>query len=119
VPFPRGVPALRWALQATAVALLAAGLLLRVMRREARHGLARGSVGLGLWSFVVSVGQGAGMMLVPAVSPACIANLPARELTASGAWLPALGAVIVHGAAMLAASGAAALVAGRLFSPRR
>jgi len=67
-----------------------------------------GHAGMALWAFLMATAHGAGMMLVPALAPLCLANDPAREITASGSWVLALGAVGVHMAAMLAATGIAA-----------
>ena len=47
-------------------------------------------------------------MLVPALLPICTGGAPARQITASGSLLLALAAVAVHGAAMLAVTGAVA-----------
>jgi hypothetical protein len=44
-------------------------------------------------------------MLVPALIPLCMADTPAREITASGSLSLALAAVGVHTAAMLAVTG--------------
>jgi hypothetical protein len=49
--------------------------------------------------------QGAGLMLVPALVPLCLAGSPAREFSASGSLPLALTALGVHTAAMLAATG--------------
>jgi hypothetical protein len=44
-------------------------------------------------------------MLVPALAPLCLADNPAREITASGSLVLALAAVGVHTAAMLVTTG--------------
>jgi hypothetical protein len=67
-----------------------------------------GPAGLALWSFVMATAHGAGMMLLPALVPLCLADSPAREITASGSLGMALAAVGVHTAAMLATIGAIA-----------
>lgn len=64
-----------------------------------------GCAGMALWAFLMATAHGAGVMLVPALVPLCLTNDPAREITASGSWVLALGAVGVHMAAMLAATG--------------
>jgi len=51
-----------------------------------------GRLALGLWSFIVSSAQGAGLMLVPALAPLCLSDAPGREITASGSLLLALAA---------------------------
>jgi hypothetical protein len=45
------------------------------------------------------------MMLVPALVPLCLADSPAREITASGSLILALTVVGIHTAAMLATAG--------------
>jgi len=62
-------------------------------------------IGIALWSFLMATAHGAGMMLVPALVPLCLAGNPAREITASGSLGLALAAVGVHTAAMLATTG--------------
>ena len=111
------------AMDRTALQLLAGGLLIGVAALRflgRRGGAARpracmpaGHAGLALWSFIMSTVHGAGMMLVPALVPLCIANSPAREITASGSLGLALAAVGVHAAAMLAVTGVMAVMAGR------
>ena len=97
---------------------LGSGLLLAVAAIHlAGRRIAPASVGrlaLGLWSFIVSSAHGAGLMLVPALAPLCLSDVPGREITASGSLLLALAAVGVHMAAMLAAVGGIAIGAGRL-----
>jgi hypothetical protein len=61
--------------------------------------------GIALWSFLMATAHGAGLMLVPALVPLCLADGPAREITASGSLLLALAAVGVHTAAMLVTTG--------------
>jgi hypothetical protein len=64
-----------------------------------------GHAGIALWSFLMATAHGAGLMLVPALASMCLANNPAREITASGSLILALGAVGVHTAAMLVTTG--------------
>lgn len=103
-------------LQLPAAALL---VVLAVLHRTGRAGTARaGTAGLALWSFIASSAHGAGMMLVPALVPLCVAATPAREITAGGSWPLVLAAVAVHAGSMFAAAGAMVLAtrrAGRLF----
>ncbi len=77
-------------------------------------------LGLGLGAVLAACAHGAGMMLVPALVPLCLADGPARAITASGSMVLALAAVGVHLAAMLlAAGGVAALVCrGLALHPR-
>lgn len=79
-------------------------------RRRVRIGMQTGLTGLGFWSFLIATGHGAGLMLVPAIIPLCLAATPARELAAEGSL--ALAAVGVHTAAML---GVTAVVATLVF----
>jgi hypothetical protein len=74
-------------------------------RKTKRIRAPAGHAGLALWSFMMSTAHGAGLMLVPAFIPLCMANTPAREITASGSLMLALAAVGVHTAAMLAVTG--------------
>ena len=64
--------------------------------------------------------HGAGLMLVPALASMCLADNPAREITASGSLLLALSAVGVHTAAMMATTGviAAGVCRGVAMHPR-
>ncbi len=75
-------------------------------RHRVRVGMTTGMTGLGLWSFLMATGHGAGLMLVPVVLPLCLAAAPGAELTAAGSLPVALAAVAVHTAAMLAVTGA-------------
>jgi hypothetical protein len=100
---------------------LAGGLLLLVWALHCvgrRIGSApaggRAHLALGLWSFVVSTAHGAGLMLVPALAPLCLSDVPAREIGASGSLWLALAAVGLHMAAMLGVAGAMAVAALRL-----
>ena len=94
-------------LQALAGALLLAVLTLHLSGWRVRA-LPAGTIGLALWSFIVSTAHGAGLMLVPALAPLCLSDSPARAITASGSWTLALAAVTVHAFSMFAAAGAMA-----------
>lgn len=74
-------------------------------RGRVRVGMQTGLAGLLAWSFLMAGAHGAGLMLIPAVLPLCLAASPAREITAGGAWPIALAALAVHTAAMLATIG--------------
>jgi hypothetical protein len=101
-------------LQALAGGLLVVVAMRHLLRRRAMPARAPAKhLGLALWSFMMATGHGAGLMLVPALIPLCIADSPAREITASGSLALALAAVGVHTAAMLAVSGMVATVACR------
>ena len=79
-----------------------------------------GHAGIALWSFLMATAHGAGLMLVPALLPLCLADSPAREITASGSLVPALAAVGIHTAAMLVTTGiiAAGVCRGVAMHPR-
>jgi hypothetical protein len=68
-------------------------------------GARTGRAAIALWSFLMASAHGAGMMLIPALVPLCLADSPAREITASGSLVLALAAVGVHTAAMLLTTG--------------
>jgi hypothetical protein len=74
-----------------------------------RVGMQTGLFGLFLWSFLMANVHGAGLMLVPAVIPLCLAAAPAHELTAAGTVPVALLALGLHTGAMLIAIGAIAI----------
>lgn len=82
-------------------------------RHRVRVGMQTGMWGLALWSFLMASAHGAGLMLIPALVPLCLAATPAKELTAGGSMLTALAAVGVHTAAMLAVTGTIAIIVYR------
>ena len=97
---------------------LAGGVLLLVLawRWTGRRSVAMPAGGLtqaalGLWSFIVSTVQGAGLMLVPALAPLCLSGLPGRAAGSAGAIGLALAAAGLHMAAMLGAAAAVAVAA--------
>jgi len=99
----------RLMLQTAAGALLLVAASLHLRRRAApRVRAPAGHAGIALGSFMTSTAHGAGLMLVPALIPICIGDASARPFDASGPLLLALAAVTVHGAAMLAVTGAIA-----------
>jgi hypothetical protein len=105
--------ALGLAMDRVVLQVIAGGLLVTIAtvhlsgrtHKRVRVRLPAGHVALTLWSFMMSTAHGAGLMLVPALVPLCLADAPAREITASGSLALALAAVGVHAAAMLAVSG--------------
>lgn len=110
-----GIVADRSVLQVLAGTLLAAGVAVHLWQRTRLRAQSlagppgpAGSAGAALWSFGMSTAHGAGLMLVPALAPLCLSDVPAREITASGSLLLALAAVGVHTAAMLVVTGAVA-----------
>lgn len=84
--------------------------LLYASRHRARVGMQTGFAGLVLWSFLMAGAHGAGLMLVPALIPLCLSANAASALGGSGSLPIALAAVGVHTAAMLAVTGAIAIV---------
>jgi hypothetical protein len=115
-----GANIVRPALEVAALVLLAGLIARRLLRRAAPPCVGSGSrAALALSSFVASTAHGAGLMLVPALTPLCLANTPAREITASGSLALALAAVGVHAAAMLAVSGTLAALAARAIGKAR
>lgn len=81
--------------------------LLYGSRHRVRVGMQTGFAGLLLWSFLMAGAHGAGLMLVPALIPLCLAAadgpMPSSSLPVS------LAAVALHTAAMLTVTGAIAL----------
>jgi len=72
---------------------------LRRHRGRPLVGMQVGLLGLAAWSFVMAGAHGAGLMLVPALLPLCTGPLPQAT---GAAVLPALGALGIHTAAMVA-----------------
>lgn len=112
--FALGMSAERAQVQGVAGVLLVGVAACRWLRRDARRAMPglcglpavrAGHVGIALWSFLMATAHGSGLMLVPALMPLCMADSPAREITASGSLLLALAAVGVHTAAVLATTG--------------
>ena len=79
-------------------------------RHNVRVGMQTGLAGLFLWSFLMANAHGAGLMLIPAVIPLCLATAPAHELTAGGSAVVALAALTVHTGTMLAVIGITSIV---------
>ena len=79
-------------------------------RHKVRFGMQVGLGGLFLWSFLMANAHGAGLMLIPAVIPLCLAASPAHQLTASGSLPVALAALGLHTGVMLATIGIIAIV---------
>jgi hypothetical protein len=75
-------------------------------RHRVRVGMTAGFAGLALWSFLMASAHGAGLMLVPALIPLCQAE-PVRD---AGPLAISLAATAAHTGAMLAATGAIALL---------
>lgn len=82
-------------------------------RHRVRFGMRTGLAGLVLWSFLMATAHGAGLMVLPALMPLCLAASPARAITeAAPGWI-ALAAVATHSAAMLTVTGVIAVVVYR------
>jgi hypothetical protein len=79
-------------------------------RHRVRVGMTTGLAGLVLWSFLIATAHGAGLMILPAVIPLCVAASPAGEITAGGSATTALAAITVHMTAMLVSAGAVAVI---------
>jgi hypothetical protein len=83
--------------------------LLYGARHRVRVGMQAGFAGLLLWSFLMAGAHGAGLMLVPALIPLCLAAPADAGPLLSGSLPVSLAAVALHTAAMLAVTGAIAL----------
>ncbi len=79
-------------------------------RHRVRVGMQTGMAGLGLWSFLMATAHGAGRMLVPVLMPLGLAATPAHDMTAAGSLALSLAAIGVHMLAMLAVTGAIAVI---------
>jgi hypothetical protein len=77
---------------------------------KVRVGMQTGLAGLFLWSFLMANAHGAGLMLIPAVIPLCLAEAPAHELAATGSVQVSLLALGLHTGTMLAAIGTISIV---------
>jgi len=97
----------RAALQLVAAVLLVLGVGLHALRRPAwTTRLPAGRAGLALAAFIGSSIHGAGLMLVPALMPFCVADAAvAGQGGGLGRLAAALAAVALHGAAMLGVTG--------------
>ena len=109
-----GAVALGLSMERGVLLAVAGGLLIVVAalhlsgRMPRRMCAPAGHAGLALWSFMMSTAHGAGLMLVPALMPLCLGAAPGGEVGSTGPLALALVAVGVHGAAMLAVTGAMA-----------
>ena len=78
-------------------------------RRRVRIGMRTGLAGLGVWSFLMATAHGAGLMVVPALMPLCLADSPLRAVGGNGSVALTIAGVGVHTLAMLTATSLAAL----------
>jgi len=79
-------------------------------KHRVRVGMKTGQAGLVLWSFLMATAHGAGVMILPAMIPLSLGTSPMGKMAAPGTWITALAAVAVHMAAMLAITGAVAVI---------
>jgi len=79
-------------------------------RHKVRFGMQVGLGGLFLWSFLMANAHGAGLMLLPAVIPLCLAASPTHALTLGSTVPIGLVALSLHTAAMLATIGIVSIV---------
>jgi hypothetical protein len=80
-------------------------------RHRVRVGMRTGLAGLALWSFLMATAHGAGLMLLPILLPLHrAAASPGHHAMAGGPLAVSLAAVAVHTLAMLATTGAIAVV---------
>ena len=79
-------------------------------RHKVRFGMQVGLGGLFAWSFLIVYAHGAGLMLIPAVIPLCLAASPTHALTLGSSLPVGLAALALHTAAMLATIGIVSLV---------
>ncbi|OWV84930.1 hypothetical protein [Rhizobium sp. R693] len=77
--------------------------------RRVRIGLRTGLAGLALWSFLMATAHGAGLMILPALIPLCLAQPPLPEIGGIGSAGMTIAAVGVHTLAMLAVTSLVAL----------
>ena len=79
-------------------------LLIFGHRHPLRIGMTTGLFGLGVWSFVMALAHGAGLMILPALLPLQAAHAHLHGIGTASLGL-ATAAVAVHTAAMLVATG--------------
>jgi hypothetical protein len=101
----------RWAYLAAALLLIgwAAYNQLYGHRHRVRVGMTAGFGGLLLWSFLMATAHGAGLMLLPAIMPLCLAASPMPDAAAGSVGIT-LAAIGVHAAATLAVTALIAIV---------
>lgn len=79
-------------------------------RHRVRFGMKTGQAGLVVWSFLMATAHGAGLMILPAMIPLCLASQATGEMSAGGPAAAALAAVALHTAAMLVVTAAIAII---------
>jgi hypothetical protein len=75
-------------------------------RHRVRIGMQASMTGLGVWSFLMAMAHGAGLMLVPLIIPLCLSTSSSHEMFAAESFSIALAAVGVHIAVILAVTAA-------------
>jgi len=116
VAFSQGLSVDRALMRDLAWALLVGAAIwyaLQRARSPTHVGTPAGHAGLALWSFVTASAQGAGLMLIPVLVPTCAGGAAASGPALGPSLAVALGAAGVHTAAMLLATGIAAMAACR------
>jgi hypothetical protein len=78
-------------------------------RHRVRVGMRTGLAGLVLWSFLMATAHGAGLMVLPALIPLCLADSSLGAIASKGSVGTTLAAVGIHTAAMLAVTGVIAI----------
>lgn len=96
------------ALAGSGLLVFAVWRLLARPRAGARLTASRSHAGLAAWSCLMGTAHGSGLMLLPALLPLCMADGPARAISATGSLGLMLAAVVVHLLAMLATTQAVA-----------
>jgi hypothetical protein len=85
-------------------------LLLRGGRHQVRVGMQAGFGGLALWSFVMAMAHGAGLMLLPVLLPGSDGGMHAHHGMPGLSLAPTVAALLVHSVAMLSTTLAVALL---------
>jgi hypothetical protein len=78
-------------------------------RHRVRIGMTAGQAGLAAWSFLMATAHGAGLMILPALMPLCLAASAAGRIATADSAGIALAAVGVHTLVLLAVTGATAI----------
>jgi hypothetical protein len=101
----------RWLQMAGGILLIAWAIYHQLYghRHRVRIGMTTGQAGLAAWSFLMATAHGAGLMILPALMPLCLADSPADDVAVADSVGIALAAVGVHTAALLAVAGATAV----------
>lgn len=100
-----------WAQLVAAALLVAIGARHAVRRHGAQVGAPAGRAAWTLWSFVVSTGHGAGLMLVPALIPPCAS--PTAQQGFAGPVGTVIATIALHTASMLLAGAVTAALVAR------